>query len=277
MEELGYEIIEDVIENPEEIFEEIKTWMTDTFEIEKWKLFNLPYGPRYGMYQGLVGHCPTIWKLREKVAPIFAEKWDCETTDLITSIDGASVFPPMYRKTNDWPHIDQTGEGLKCYQGQVVLTNTTASFVCTPRSHLKHQEVVDLYDAKDNWCKVPEAKELFDEWQIPIIAKAGSMILWDSRLIHSAKRQDRGDDSWRCVVYICQRPKSHYTKRNLTTIKNAAINGRTTNHWGSRTFPKKFHRQKRNDIIDEYSENPEKLSYIKHMTPLMKSLCGLKS
>lgn len=238
-------------------------WLTDllpplTRNPATWTSQNTPSGPRMGLYQSIVSHCPIAWILREKLYPLFCGLWN--TKELITSLDGATILPPTHIESNDWPHIDQTKpeSEIHCYQGQVVLTDTTACFRCTPGSHLKHDELSKKYgfNLKNQWYKftdpqILELKNTFEKWQIPIYTPKGSIILWRSTLIHSAQyvtdvnkyknleNTERWMDGWRCTYYICQRPKNQFTNRNLTSVKNAVLNGRTTNHWGTKTFSKK--------------------------------------
>lgn len=234
-------------------------WLTEyipllTRDPQTWQSQNLPSGPRRGMMQSIISHCPVAWELREHLYPLFTTLYD--TPDLITSIDGGTFFPPVQIKTNDWPHIDQTKseKDLFCIQGQVVLTQTTASFVCTPQSHLQHDRIIEQFNInrKNQWYKFKDddiniIQSWFPQWQIPIIAPKGSIILWRSTTIHSARYVENPTiyhplnswDGWRCVYYICLRPKLYFTKKNLTTVRQAVNEGRTTNHWATKLFPKK--------------------------------------
>ena len=301
LDENGYVVIPKVLSDEicDKYVEETVDWMCNLLPLDKndqktWKTENMPSGPRFGMYQSIVSHCPVAWKLREFTYPLFCSLYD--TKELITSIDGASIMPPVkHRTTKDWPHIDQTisEENMVCYQGQVVLTDTTASFRCTPKSHLKHQEIVNRFeiDKKNPWHKFTseQEKELeseFNDWQIPIHVKKGSIILWRSTTIHSAQRVEDHTiyekekknglwDGWRCTFYICQRPKKDFTKRGLTTVKKAYENGRTTNHWGTKTFPKttRWDSNKDSRVLD-LLKNPEKL-VDKNISLTCKKLVGI--
>ena len=250
----------------------------------KWSINNLPYGPRFGMMQSLVGHCPAVWELRERLYPLFREIWKEDA--LLTSIDGASVHPAVVHKSADWPHIDQTKVDVRCVQGEVVLTDTTATFRCTPKSHKKHLELLKMADKVDdasNWLKLDGAmqaklKPLFEHWQVPIHAPAGSVIFWLSNTIHSAKRNDPIDDGWRCVVYICQRPESHFTERQKKTLRRAATEGRTTNHWVTRLFPKRpgsMYRNPHAKEIEQLTDNPEQV-VMPNPSPLLRKLTALE-
>jgi len=156
------------------------------------------------MYHSIVSHAPKFWELREKFYPIFQKVLNED--DLLVSIDGASVFPVVNspKKSKDWAHIDQTiCSDFMCYQSQFVATNTKSAFVCTPRSHKIHKKMIQDFSigTTSNWHKftdseVTKLKSIFkNNYQIPIYAKKGSVIFWDSRTIHSAKYPDTKDNS----------------------------------------------------------------------------------
>nr|QBK84883.1 MAG: hypothetical protein LCDPAC02_00820 [Pithovirus LCDPAC02] len=187
---------------------------------KEWNTKNVPEGPRLGMYQTLVGHFPTLYKLRMLAYPIFVKLFNDEK--LITSIDGMTFFPPKMKDKNwkfdskcreklkcdrlsgrgcDWPHADSINPKVKSYQGQFVLTNTSASFVCTPYSHIfvhkyitkklekskkkSHFFKLQTDDIDNIFQKYSKLKKL---WQVPIYCRKGSFILWKSETIHSSKR-----------------------------------------------------------------------------------------
>lgn len=254
--ELRFETVDWLISISEGLTRDPKTWKSE----------RLPYGPKYGMYQTLVGHAPSFWKAKRDVYPVFSALWGTE--ELFCSVDGASVHPPYVRKTPDWPHLDQTTEKKDCYQGQLVLTETTAAFRCTPGSHLRHREIIDLYGITKGtqWLRIKGEHEseitswFGKDWQVPVYCKKGSLILWDSKTIHSAQRHQRREDDWRATLYICMRPAHHYTKRNITTLRRAATEGRCTNHWGSRLTGKKDTRKVKVSSIEELADNSSSLT-----------------
>ena len=296
LDEYGLAIIENVIPD-DKCDEYVKTsvdWLGKLIKPlsrapETWTFENLPSGPRKGMMQSIISHSPVAWELREKLYPLFSALHG--TKDLITSLDGATILPPIQGSNKDWPHIDQTKseDDIKCFQGQVVLTNTTACFRCTPKSHLKHKEIVETLEInrKNQWYKfkdidISTISPWFDEWQIPIQVSKGSIILWRSTTIHSAKYVDDPKiykplyswDGWRCVYYICMRPKKQFTKTGLKTIKKAALEGRTTNHWGTKTFPK---RQRYDDgkhrSVDKLLDDPTVV--VQELNEVQKKLVDL--
>ena len=290
LDEYGVVVIEDYFKFSKcnEYMKSIVDWLilnSDnlTMDHKTWLGKNLPNGPRVGMMQSIISHCPTIWEIREKMYQLFKVLWGDE--DLITSIDGATIYPPKKsRKTKDWPHLDQTLLEPKCicYQGEAVLTNTTAAFVCSPKSHKIHKEILEACNkkpSKSHWLKfnkqqIEKVKRMVlntgGKWQIPIYAPAGSLILWRSTTIHSAQRIVESvvkipNDiwlGWRGVVYVCMRPKSHLTKTELTRLRKAATEGRTTNHWGTKIFPKNGrYKVDRGEKLNKLHDNPETLVF----------------
>ena len=241
--------------------------------ISSWKKDNLPPQTRTGMYQSLVCHISPVTEVRndEKYKKIFREIYSRIKTnytvedDLVSSLDGINIKPNKtgpYDSQNakDWAHIDQTKRDdiYKCIQGQVVLSDTTASFRCSPKSHLVFSKLLDICNVSEkdssNWCKIPndkydKCKELVEsvggKWQIPIYAKAGSCILWLSTTVHSAKHSNSREKEiledpwfgWRAVYYITYRPKNEFTVRQLDKIKLNIENNRVMNHWSTKTFP----------------------------------------
>lgn len=276
---------------------------------DTWKSANLPSGGKVGLFQSLVSTFPAVLELRAnpKIRRIFESVYSHlrgkNITELFTSMDGINVKPPTkpFHKDDekyDWAHLDQTvrNDVFKCVQGQVVLSNTTAGFRASPKSHLIYEDLLKLAGISEkessNWCKFShpyddyKAKVLAagGQWQIPIRAPEGSVILWFSSTVHSAmfqkipqtptttelKSSDKSVESdekfkdWRFVVYVCLRPKSDLSAaRRKTHAKRLQLcleESRVTNHWGTRMFPKKrFREAPKNDELNDIHENPRKV------------------
>ena len=64
-------------------------------------------------------------------------------------------------------------------------------------------------------------------------AKAGSLVLWDSRTMHQGIQsvKNRPNPKPRCVVYICMKPRSGATEEDLDAKRACLADGRMTTHW----------------------------------------------
>ena len=175
-----------------------------------WNQKQLPAGPRDGLFQSLVGQLPAVWSIRTHphVRDVFTAAYsglrEESVDDFVVSADGINVQPPIgpyHDPDHDWAHLDQTirGEPFKCVQGQVVLTNTSACFRCSPRSHIIYDELLDAARSPahntSNWCMFREGvrptiqgyiEDAGGQYQIPVQVPQGSMILWLSSTVHSA-------------------------------------------------------------------------------------------
>ena len=185
-----------------------------------------------------------------------------------------------------------------CVQGQIVMADSTASFRASPRSHLVYESILDQGNVskteKSNWYKLPsnmypyvekEVKKLKGEFQIPILAKKGSVILWLSSLVHSARTQvdpklvkrkkTKSEwDNWRGVIYVCYRPKEDVNKKHCERLQKCFKENRITNHWGARMFPKKPRffvdkdgNTKYDKTVAKYVEDPTLVYKLKGMKP----------
>eukprot|EP00039_Didymoeca_costata_P021436 m.344514 g.344514 ORF g.344514 m.344514 type:complete len:354 (-) comp24585_c0_seq1:15-1076(-) len=250
-----------------------------------WNTNNLPYGPREGMMQSLVSHAEPMWEMREALYPCFAKIYG--ERELLTSIDGVTIHPPIIDDGDDedldWPHVDETDPTRRCIQAQVVLSDSTSCFRCTPGSQNRLQDILRIHGRKvdgtdpQNWVKfinrskeLAQVKALFEAegtWQLQVPAPTGTVIFWRSAMIHSAQHNLPYDnESWRNVAYISQRPAKQYSDEDKDTLRKAATTGRTTNHLGSHIFSlrpgcrwKKGKRWVRCDVIESKSDTPEHL------------------
>jgi hypothetical protein len=312
--ENGFAVINDVFTNEEcdnwidsilDNFEKLGTGFDKNDVENTWNIYNLPPQTRDGLFQSLVTNFKEIYEIRfhENVKFIFktiySELRGKKINKFICSQDGINMRPNIETSKNskDWSHCDQTirNDIYKCVQGQAVLTNTTACFVCSPKSHLIFDDILDELkipeDDTSNWLKFKdEQKDIIKkmvidsggEWQIPILSKKGSFIIWSSTLIHAARLQTKKEPKskkdkylgWRCVIYVCYRPLSEFTKREIEKREEYFDENRTTNHWG-KLFGKTpggryLYLKKRHPNIEDMIKNP-KLVYDKIDKPKIKS------
>lgn len=295
-----------------------------------WTKSNLPRQTRFGLYQSVMGHIPPVWEIRQdpKIRKIFAQIYQNVRSDLgsdfseeklAVSIDGINIQPnnlgPLHKfdqydsdkiDPDDWAHLDQTvsNHPFQCLQGSVSLTNTTAGFRCSPKSHLLHDEILKMhgisenesFETADNWLRLkksllPEIKRKIEnlpggKFQIPVITKPGSLILWFSSLLHSAVNKTKYEQAtsqdkylgWRGVFYICHRPISDLSERQKLKMMENTKKNLNMNHWSDKTFgTQKFgpdaknshpkiqilmnHPEKFFEMIDFYPKHPLEQEY----------------
>lgn len=221
---------------------------------------------RHMLIQHTISHCEFPWAIRQNpsVVNVFKTLWNCE--DLVTSFDGVSVhFPPErngkgWHKGDDnggWLHCDQSfsNEELECYQSWVTPVDVNkgdATLVYLEKSHLYHAEFAKTID-KEGKGKLPAWRKLTAE-EISVytdtygckirkvICPAGSMVIWDSRVIHCGQQamKSREQPNIRSCVYVCMVPRSLCTKANKRKRKLYYETQRTTNHNAAapKVFPK---------------------------------------
>jgi hypothetical protein len=222
---------------------------------------NWPPGPR-GMIQNFgIGHAEFVWALRTHpaVLAVFAELWG--TDDLLVSFDGACAAPPYLATQNtnkSWAHIDQderkAGQYL-CVQGLVTL-----QYAGYDKGHLLHAELFKKFAIErktKDWVKLTEAQQ---EWyfskgcrEIYVNAPPGSILLWDSRTPHWAKRPISTALQPRLAVYLCYTRRDKATVRELKRKQKAFTERRMTTHWPSEAtlFPKKAWPNFRPDVFTD--------------------------
>eukprot|EP00122_Pirum_gemmata_P013018 Pgem_evm1s12107 len=182
-----------------------------------WVPKNLPPQTRYGMYQNIIPNLRPVWEIRqnENVYNIFKESYNtirkyredgsktaseaasADITEFVTSMDGLNIqpntIPSQQTKDQDWAHLDQKHDDdvFKCIQGQAILTNTSACFRATPKSHHYFKDFAKYHTGfRFSDAQVNEIKNILKKdnipYQIPIRAPKGSFIIWLSSVIHSA-------------------------------------------------------------------------------------------
>lgn len=158
-----------------------------------------------------------------------------------------------HKTVSPWWHIDSNGS-VMCTQGLVLLTDTTrktGGFVAVPCSHLHNEDV--LRDLKSNG-KSTISNYLPIDWSTQamkslfsscggaklITAPAGSLTLWDSRLIHSnCHRLDQPSPQeikamggfTRLGFYVCMLPRPLEDGQTKTFRARALSNLLLCNHW----------------------------------------------
>ena len=145
-----------------------------------------------------IGHSRLMYLTRQKLTKVFAAFY--ATKELQTSFDGASLFPdwshPELKSSKTkpaWIHTDQESSEFRCVQGMCQLLETTPAtggFVVVPGSHLVHATVRATTTRKGNYLPVdyghPDIIGIMQERGLALVtAPANSVVLWDSRVLHS--------------------------------------------------------------------------------------------
>ena len=211
-----------------------------------------------------LGHSQFVWDIRsnEKVADVFAKIWECNKGDLIVSMDAVSIhMPPEITKRgwfrNEWFHTDQrfTINEKSCIQGLINLYDVNDGDATTKilkGSHKFHNEFYkefknDIKEPNKDWFKLnnEEHVKFFTDKcceKILVKAKAGDLVLWDSRTMHCGAEplKNRKKENFRGVVYVCMTKRDRATKKNLEKRVKIFEAKRLTTHspFSALMFPK---------------------------------------
>jgi ectoine hydroxylase-related dioxygenase (phytanoyl-CoA dioxygenase family) len=162
------------------------------------------------------GHSPPMIKIRnnKNVINAFAKIWNTSSDNLITSYDTYGVMLKGDIPSKLWPHRDESVTARKrTYQGLVQLTeNKEEGLVIWPGTH------------KPPYI-LPSEVDL-NKYKL-VLAPAGSLIIWDSRLVHCNLNKGLRD---RLVLYVCMVPKSMVSQKALNRLSSYKQRGLTTNH-----------------------------------------------
>ena len=142
-------------------------------------------------------------------------------------------------------HIDQDPfrkRGFHCVQGMVPFLDVTqdiGGLQLVPRSHTEEiQEEIRQENPhpSGNFMKVSDEKYL--PAAVVVEAKAGDLILWDSRVIHGSQvgpglLEGGGDTGGlaRCTGLVCMTPRAKASKEVLNTRVEGFKSGIGFSHW----------------------------------------------
>jgi len=224
---------------------------------------------------GIVG-CPSFahsafcWhtRLLPLVQKAFAAIWD--TDDLIVSFDSGNVFRPWvhhpeWKTGGSWWHVDQNSflpgkDGRVCVQALVTFTDATprtGGLCVIPGSHAQHTEVCERAYGSElprDFVPVQAGDPALSSGMGRLVcAKAGDLLLWDSRCVHcntpgSIEETSTTESSdsvslgsrplaepqaelLRVAGYVCMTPSAWASNDVLVARKEAFIHNIGTNHW----------------------------------------------
>jgi hypothetical protein len=203
------------------------------------------------------GQSAFCWLARSlpAVRKAFESVWQCK--DMIVSFDGGNAFRPWvhrpeWKTAGGWWHMDQNAfldgqDDLRCVQGLVTFTDATPATggLCViPGSHKHFKDVCSRAHAQilsGHFVSVQPGDPVLGSGARLVCAKAGDLILWDSRCIHcntpgtqvldSANRDSASDcELLRVAAYVCMTPASWAPPEVLAQRKEGFLNNQTTDH-----------------------------------------------
>eukprot|EP00008_Paramoeba_atlantica_P014387 CAMPEP_0201497946 /NCGR_PEP_ID=MMETSP0151_2-20130828/68526_1 /ASSEMBLY_ACC=CAM_ASM_000257 /TAXON_ID=200890 /ORGANISM="Paramoeba atlantica, Strain 621/1 / CCAP 1560/9" /LENGTH=317 /DNA_ID=CAMNT_0047889133 /DNA_START=90 /DNA_END=1043 /DNA_ORIENTATION=- len=219
--------------------------------------------PRNGiMSTHCVGQSDFVWhgRLLPKVKEAFATIWD--TDELLVSFDGANAFRPWkynpdWLTKGGWWHIDQNcyerphRTGMCCVQGVLTyydVDESTGGLCVMKGSHNEHSRLCESSPSRSmraDFIPLQSFDPLFNtpKKRLLVKAKAGDLLLWDSRTVHCntpalekkdeilEEEKEKHKDLIRLVSYICMMPTSKASKEVLEARWELFFQGIGTSHW----------------------------------------------
>lgn len=161
--------------------------------------------PDTGIFAAMgFNHDKFCWNTRmlPAVRETFSLIWGCLASELIVSFDGGNAFrpwslDPSWATKGGWWHVDQNScigpsrQGKVCVQGVVLYTDandTTGGLCVIPGSHLHHTDVCARAPGANavlmDYVEIPVDDPVMSLPKHLIHAKAGDLIVFDSRTVH---------------------------------------------------------------------------------------------
>ena len=266
----GYVVIRDILpkESMDSYMELFKTeWniISPRFSWEDkktWNIENSPmmFGKGMAVFNGF-GHSNFMWSLRTdpNIYGIFEQFH--YTDELVTSLDGFSVFLSNKQKTKSWLHIDQNPcNKIYSIQGSYnfkPVGEDDAGFVVVPKSHISFTPAVSH---KRDW--IPVDQDTFQPQSVKLLIPENCLVLWNSKTIHASTGMTKKDvELNRLTAYITFLPK--YLRNKDIKLKRISsyMNGKTTSHWANKcevkTYPFGFKTNYENKNFKEISPKLE--------------------
>ena len=210
-------------------------------------------------YPPSLGHSQAVWDVRQdpRVVDVFANLYGVQRNDLLSSFDGVSMMPPpeftgIGWQNGGWLHADTSFHNPKpCVQGFVNFFDVQSgdgTLTVLLRSHAQFDRVPARLNIPDKSFMMLKTVTGLREWyegqgceQVRVQAPAGSMVLWDTKTIHSGCNplKGRASPNWRLVVYTCMMPRTLSSPKDIQRRISMFERGRMSNHYAAspRIFP----------------------------------------
>jgi hypothetical protein len=226
---------------------------------------------------------PWIIRSLESLRSVFRRIWS--TDELIVSMDSIIMWLPWWINYSWHPvseglHIDQNPffkPEKSCVQGMVALTDVSSDIgglQVLPRSHLPDAKKVfmdshpHLSAFPSDWCVLRSEEQRTQQPFARLLkARAGDLILWDSRTVHGAwvgngpqYSAEENASLARLAIPVCMTPKAFASASVLNKRRQGWASGAVYTHWPH---------EARCTQIGSKSFVPVKLSeQAKHLIPL---------
>ena len=222
-----------------------------------------------------IGQSDSMWFLRtnQKIQSIF--KTIHKTDEIVTSLDGASIFVSGEQKSQSWLHIDQNPKN-KMYSVQgafnylPVKSKDDAGFVVVPKSHKTYTPIVS--HSKD-WI-VCEDQPV--DKSVKLLIPENCLTLWNSKTIHANEGMEKSQRGLnRITCYVTFLPKSLRSEETRSKRINAYFISGTTSHWANKCelkqypygFKSRYESRGFNKIVPKYDEELTESGSIKKKIP----------
>jgi|LauGreSBDMM110SN_4_FD.fasta_scaffold07016_2 ectoine hydroxylase-related dioxygenase (phytanoyl-CoA dioxygenase family) len=254
-------------------------WETpiDRNKINTWK-YLLDLKPNMDMmYQKWnIGHSQHLWDIRTnmKVVNIFADFWNVKPENLLVSFDGMSFLPPPeytnfgWSDSKTWFHLDQTitkpyFDGIQSWITGYDVDDGDSTLIFYEGSHKLINNFVKQFGirTKSDWFLLKKEEENFFKLNCEMKAikcPAGSLVIWDSRLVHCAMGpiKNRKNRNFRCISYLSYAPKSLCDNETINKKIEGFTNLYTSNHYANRstffsTIPNEYELYELEDLITQ--------------------------
>lgn len=249
LEEHGYVVIKNVLSSEEReyglsLFKQDLATVSSRFDFDDtttWSIDTCPlmFGKGMAVFNGF-GQSDFMWHLRTntKIQSIF--KTIYSTDELVSSLDGFSMFITKAQKSKPWLHIDQNpANSIYSIQGAYnyfpVKDHSDAGFVLVPKSHKTYKPTVP---GNKDWFVCPE-QPIFESRKL--IIPENCLVLWNSKTIHANEGMSKNSvELNRLTCYVTYQPK-HLRKESIYKKRVMAyINGCATSHFANKCELKRY-------------------------------------
>ena len=181
-----------------------------------------------------VGHTKFMNNIRKEPKIINAFQYIWNSAKLLTSYDGAGYMIPGSSRAL-WPHVDINMSNIDnepvCYQGLISLISNNSiydgGFVIWEMNITDSIEYVKKFPNNTNFSLVKEPSHITPK---RLIVPPGTLILWNSRMIHCNIAPHENSKKNRAVLYVCMLPMNLVSKEAIEKLKYFKKNKITSKH-----------------------------------------------